>query len=70
MGATAPLGYRLATEPHGGGELRCAELAMGATAPLGYRLATEPHGGGRFAAPSLCGGLDVVAAVGAEAEAE
>ena len=33
MGATAPLGYRLATEPHGGGELRCAELAMGTASP-------------------------------------
>ena len=29
-GASAPLGYRLATEPHCGGALRCAE-------PLGFR---------------------------------
>ena len=59
-GASAPLGYRLATEPHRGGRFAAPSLGGGGGArQLGFRLATGPHCGGRFAAPNPADGAGV-----------
>ncbi len=45
-GATAPLGCRLATEPHRGGRFAAPRRGGAGARQLGFRLATEPKVGG------------------------